>query len=80
MSEQCFQVGEFFLDPANRLLRHRDVSVSLSPKAFDALVYLARNPGRLLTRDELIEALWPDSYVEEGNLSVASAYVIVSVS
>jgi Tol biopolymer transport system component len=33
-------------------------------------VYLTRNPGRLLTRDELIQALWPDSYVEEGNLSV----------
>ena len=70
MNQQCFQVGEFFLDPANRLLRHGNVSVSLSPKAFDALVYLARNPGRLLTRDELIQALWPDSYVEEGNLSV----------
>jgi DNA-binding winged helix-turn-helix (wHTH) protein/Tol biopolymer transport system component len=70
LNQQCFQVGEFFLDPANRLLRHGEVFVSLSPKAFDALVYLARNPGRLLTRDELIQALWPDSYVEEGNLSV----------
>ena len=70
LSEQCFQVGEFFLDPANRLLRHGEAPVSLSPKAFDALVYLVRNPGRLLTRDELIHALWPDSYVEEGNLSV----------
>ena len=70
MREQCFQVGEFFLDPANRLLRHGESPVSLSPKAFDALVYLVRNPGRLLTRDELIQALWPDSYVEEGNLSV----------
>ena len=70
MNEQCFQVGEFFLDPANRLLRHGDAPVSLSPKAFDALVYLVRNPRRLLTREELIHALWPNSYVEEGNLSV----------
>jgi DNA-binding winged helix-turn-helix (wHTH) protein len=70
LNEQCFQVGEFFLDPANRLLRHREAPVSLSPKAFDALVYLVRNPRRLLTREELIQALWPDSYVEEGNLSV----------
>jgi DNA-binding winged helix-turn-helix (wHTH) protein/Tol biopolymer transport system component len=68
--EQCFQIGEFFLDPANRLLRYGEAPVSLSPKAFDALVYLVRNPGRLLTRDELMQALWPDSYVEEGNLSV----------
>jgi DNA-binding winged helix-turn-helix (wHTH) protein/WD40 repeat protein len=70
LNEQCFQVGEFFLDPANRLLRHGEAPVSLSPKAFDALVYLVRNPRRLLTREELIHALWPDSYVEEGNLSV----------
>src|SRR5437763_334923 len=70
LKDRCFQVGEFFLDPANRLLRHGDAPVSLSPKAFDALVYLVRNPRRLLTREELIHALWPDSYVEEGNLSV----------
>ncbi len=70
MSEQRFQIGEFFLDPANRVLRYGEAAVSLSPKAFDALVYLVRNPGRLLTRDELMQALWPDSYVEEGNLSV----------
>lgn len=70
MSGQGFQIGEFFLDPANRVLRYGEAPVSLSPKAFDALVYLVRNPGRLLTRDELMQALWPDSYVEEGNLSV----------
>lgn len=63
-------MGHFFLDPTNRILRHDNVSVALSPKAFDALVYLVRNRGRLLTREELIQALWPDSYVEEGNLSV----------
>jgi DNA-binding winged helix-turn-helix (wHTH) protein len=70
LKEQCFQIGEFFLDPANRLLQHGGAAVSLSPKAFDALVYLVQNPGRLLTREELIRALWPDSHVEEGNLSV----------
>lgn len=70
MNRQCFQLDEFFLDPANRLLRRGEIPISLSPKAFDALVYLVRNPGRLLTRDELMKALWPDSFVEEGNLSV----------
>jgi DNA-binding winged helix-turn-helix (wHTH) protein len=60
----------FLLDPTNRLLKVGHVPVSLSPKAFDALVYLARNPGRLLTREELLQALWPNSHVEEGNLSV----------
>lgn len=70
MNQQCFQVGDFSLDPTNRLLKLGDVPVSLSPKAFDALLYLAQNPGRLLTREELLQALWPDSFVEEGNLSV----------
>lgn len=70
MNQQRFQFGEFSLDESNRLLKHGDAHVSLSPKAFDALVYLVRNPGRLLTRDELIGVLWPDSFVEEGNLSV----------
>jgi DNA-binding winged helix-turn-helix (wHTH) protein/Tol biopolymer transport system component len=70
LNQQCFQFGEFRLDPSNRLLRHGDAPVSLSPKAFDALVYLVQNSGRLLTREELIRTLWPDSYVEEGNLSV----------
>src|SRR3569833_1417254 len=70
LKRQCFQIGEFFLDPSNRLLKKGDAPVSLSPKAFDALVYLVRNAGRLLTREELIGSLWTDSYVEEGNLSV----------
>jgi DNA-binding winged helix-turn-helix (wHTH) protein/Tol biopolymer transport system component len=71
LNQQRFQIeDDFVLDPSNRLLLRGDTPVALSPKAFDALVYLVQNAGRLLTRDELIGALWPDSYVEEGNLSV----------
>jgi hypothetical protein len=46
-----------------------DEVVVLTPKAFDTLVLLVRNGGHLLAREELIRALWPDSFVEEGNLS-----------
>ena len=70
MNPKCFEIDGFFLDPANRLLRRGAEPVPLSPKAFDALVYLVRNPRRLLTREELMQALWPNSFVEEGNLSV----------
>ena len=43
--------------------------VALTPKAFDTLHLLVQNSGHLLERDELIRLLWPDSIVEEGNLS-----------
>jgi len=39
--------------------------VSLTPKAFELLAFLAANPGRLLTKDELLQAVWPDAVVEE---------------
>ena len=70
MRQQYFQVGPFSLHPANRLLTRDEVPINLSPKAFDTLVYLVQNCGRLVTRDELMKALWPDSFVEDGNLSV----------
>jgi TolB-like protein/DNA-binding winged helix-turn-helix (wHTH) protein/Tfp pilus assembly protein PilF len=46
-----------------------DEVVTLPPKAFDTLVFMVRNSGRLMEKDELIKALWPDSFVEEGSLS-----------
>ena len=46
-----------------------DEVVALTPKVFDMLVMLVRNNGHLLEKDELIRSLWPDSFVEEGNLS-----------
>jgi DNA-binding winged helix-turn-helix (wHTH) protein len=43
--------------------------VPLSPKAFDLLVVLTANPGRLLTKEQLMQAVWPDTTVEESNLA-----------
>ena len=43
--------------------------VAVSPKAFEVLTYLVANPGRVVTKDELLKAVWPGSFVEEGNLS-----------
>ena len=43
--------------------------MALTPKAFDLLAYLAANPGRLLTKDELMREVWPDTVVEESNLA-----------
>ena len=42
----------------------------LAPKAFDTLVYLVEHHGRLVTREELMQAIWPDSFVDGSNLTV----------
>ena len=65
-----FAFDGFTLDPANHLLLRGGVQVALPPKAFDTLAYLAENHGRLVTREELMKAVWPDSFVEGANLTV----------
>jgi len=53
----------FRLDPANQCLWRGESRVPLTPKAFDVLRYLVEHSGRLVTQDELLEALWPETYV-----------------
>jgi eukaryotic-like serine/threonine-protein kinase len=60
---------QFVLDPARRTLSRADSSVSLTPKAFDVLLFLVQNPNRLVTKEELLQAVWGDTFVEEGNLT-----------
>jgi DNA-binding winged helix-turn-helix (wHTH) protein/tetratricopeptide (TPR) repeat protein len=54
----------FRLDAVNQCLWRGEERISLTPKAFDVLRYLVDNPGRLVTHDELLEALWPETYVQ----------------
>jgi DNA-binding winged helix-turn-helix (wHTH) protein len=68
-ASEIYEFGQFRLDPAERKLSRNEEPVVLTPKAFDTLVILVRNSGHLLEKDELIRTLWPDSFVEEGNLS-----------
>ncbi len=63
------EFGPFRLDRAERLLLRGDRPVALTPKAFDLLVYLVDRPGRLVDKQTLMSALWPDVIVEEGNLA-----------
>jgi len=64
------QFGEFQFDPEALLLTRGSRSLDLSPKALQVLAVLVRNAGRLVSKDELLEVVWPNSVVEEGNLSV----------
>jgi eukaryotic-like serine/threonine-protein kinase len=61
--------GQFVLDPGKRTPARADSPVSLTPKAFDVLLFLVQNPNRLVTKGELLQAVWGDTIVEEGDLT-----------
>jgi Tol biopolymer transport system component/DNA-binding winged helix-turn-helix (wHTH) protein len=65
----AFQFGPFSLDSAKRLLLRDGVTQSLTPKAFDLLLFLVEQRERVVSKAELLEELWPDAIVEEANLS-----------
>lgn len=69
-TEAVLEFGEFRLDTAEQVLRRNGVVVSLTPKAVDLLELLVRRHGSVLSRAEMIETLWPDTFVEEANLTV----------
>ena len=65
---RIFRFRSFVLDAAERQLCRGDETVPMSPKVFDTLVYLAARAGHLVTKEELMNAIWPDSFVDEGNI------------
>lgn len=68
-THERYRFGPFLLDVTERQLTRDGRPVTLRAKVFDTLVALVRQPGRLVTREALIAAVWPDAIVEEGNLS-----------
>jgi len=66
---QLYEFGPFVLDTVQHLLLKGEEPVTLTPKTYDALLVLVRNSGRMLSKEELMGALWPDSFVEESNLT-----------
>jgi DNA-binding winged helix-turn-helix (wHTH) protein/TolB-like protein/Flp pilus assembly protein TadD len=64
-----YEFGPFQLDPTEGLLLREGTPVPLMPKTFEVLRVLVENRGRLLQKDELMKLVWPESFVEEGNLS-----------
>lgn len=67
---EVFEFGAFTLDPVERLLLSRGQPMRLTPKTFDLLVTLVRHRGRLMTKDQLLDEVWPKVFVAEINLSV----------
>ena len=69
-AREIYEFAGFTLDVGERRLVHGDRIVGLAPKAHDLLVALVRHAGRLVTKQELLDLVWPDAHVEEGILSV----------
>jgi DNA-binding winged helix-turn-helix (wHTH) protein/tetratricopeptide (TPR) repeat protein len=70
-SEQQIVFGNFRLDLVNECLWRGEQAIAIPPKEFAVLFYLVRNPGRLVTKEELIEAAWPETTVTDGVLKVS---------
>src|SRR5829696_5125395 len=66
---RVYEFGAFRLDALKRDLLRGNVPVKLYPKQFDILVALVERAGSLVTKDELMRIVWPDSVVEESNLT-----------
>jgi len=64
-----YSFGPFELDPVQRLLLRRGKPVPLAPKAVETLLFLVEHSGRLVDKEELMKRVWPDTFVEEGNLT-----------
>ena len=65
-----YEFGDFRIDVSERTLLGRSgVVVQLTPKAFDTLLLLVENGGHVLGKRELMEKVWPESFVEENNLA-----------
>lgn len=66
---RLYDFGEFRLDAGERLLRRNGDLVSLPPKVFETLLLLVTHHGQILSKREILDKIWPDTFVEEGNLT-----------
>jgi len=68
-SQDIWQFGNFRLDTGKKILWHQDKTVAMPLKELEVLCVLVINRGELVTKDELLDRVWENSFVEESNLS-----------
>ena len=68
-TRQLYAFGPFRVDPQKQLLLRDNEAIPVAPKAFQVLLVLMRSKKEVVTKDELLKAVWPDTFVEEANLS-----------
>lgn len=64
-----YEFGPFRIDPNRRILLRGENPIALQPRAFDVLFVLVQNSEHMVSKDDLMKAVWPDTFVEEANLS-----------
>jgi DNA-binding winged helix-turn-helix (wHTH) protein len=69
MTRHVYQFGPFELDVLTKRLFRDEEPIALAPKAFDLLLLLVAERGRLVEKSELMQRLWPTTFVEEANLT-----------
>jgi DNA-binding winged helix-turn-helix (wHTH) protein len=65
----CYEFGPYRLDLVKRVLTRAGETISLTPKATETLILLVLNAGQLVEKDELLQEVWPNTFVEESNLT-----------
>src|SRR5258708_6915813 len=68
--KNLYEFGEFRVNASERVLQRSGQDVPLPPKVFDLLLALVVRHGQVLTKDQLMSEVWPDTFVEETNLKV----------
>jgi len=68
-AKDIYEFETFHVDARRRLLFREGRPVHVTPKAFDILLGLVRSGGRVISKDELMTTIWPNCFVEEGNLA-----------
>ncbi len=75
LTPKIYEFDRFRLDEKERLFFDGERAVSLAPKIFDTLLFLVENAGRLLRKEQMLETIWEDSFVEENNLAQNISYL-----
>src|ERR1039457_5093932 len=64
-----YEFGPFHMDPDKQILLRGDDPVPVTPKAFETLLVMVRRSREVVSKEELLKEVWPNSFVEESNLS-----------
>ena len=68
-NNHSYEFGPYCLNPSQRVLTREGETISLTPKATELLIMLVAHAGQLVEKDELLKEIWPDTFVEEANLT-----------
>jgi DNA-binding winged helix-turn-helix (wHTH) protein len=68
-AQELYEFGPFRIDPDKEILLRAGEPVPLTPKTFQILLVLVRHSREVVTKDDLMKMVWPDTFVEEANLS-----------